>query len=308
MPTSSRFACILTTLLTLAAAAGAGVNHDLAASATAREAPNPADTEGDNGPVGPISATAMASGASGSASAAAAATFGELAAEAIVAANVGTGPDLSAAADAGLFDTLTITGGAGFAELFITFTVQGTLTRNANEFDGAISRASLEIFGGDPNAFDPNAPEPNNLLLLEVEASPGGVRMVDEVYSRPLAFQFGVPFPIFAELRVEQAQDGAAEFFSTARIISLSVQQNGAPLTGVTITAASGTSYPTPTCVGDLDGSGFVDLSDLAGLLASFGLSIGDPAFDPAADFNNSGTVDLSDLAGLLANFGTPCA
>ena len=46
-------------------------------------------------------------------------------------------------------------------------------------------------------------------------------------------------------------------------------------------------------------------LSDLAALLASFGLSAGDPGFEPAADFNRDNMVDLSDLAALLAVYGT---
>lgn len=60
-------------------------------------------------------------------------------------------------------------------------------------------------------------------------------------------------------------------------------------------------------CFGDIDDSGTVDLADLAGLLASFGTSTGDPGFNADADLDNSGTVDLGDLAGLLSVFGTPC-
>jgi hypothetical protein len=59
-----------------------------------------------------------------------------------------------------------------------------------------------------------------------------------------------------------------------------------------------------PACVGDLDGDGDTDLSDLAELLAAYGTSEGDPGYNPAADFDASGTVDLSDLAYLLADYG----
>ncbi len=61
------------------------------------------------------------------------------------------------------------------------------------------------------------------------------------------------------------------------------------------------------SCPEDIDDSHQVDLSDLAALLASFGLSSGDPGYDADADFDSSGTVDLSDLAALLAKFGDYC-
>ena len=59
------------------------------------------------------------------------------------------------------------------------------------------------------------------------------------------------------------------------------------------------------TLPGDVDGDGDVDLSDLASVLVSFGLCVGDSGFDPHADFNGSGCVDLADLATLVTNFGT---
>ena len=60
-------------------------------------------------------------------------------------------------------------------------------------------------------------------------------------------------------------------------------------------------------CPGDVDGSGAVDLYDLAELLASFGLCIPIQGFNPGADFSGNGCVELADLALLLANFGNAC-
>ncbi len=64
---------------------------------------------------------------------------------------------------------------------------------------------------------------------------------------------------------------------------------------------------PLPGCSADLDGDCAVGLPDLAGLLAAFGQTLGDPGYDPRADLDNSAAIDLADLAGLLAQFGDDC-
>ncbi len=60
-----------------------------------------------------------------------------------------------------------------------------------------------------------------------------------------------------------------------------------------------------PCRKGDLNVDGLIDLSDLSGFLGVFGLSDGDPGFDPCADLDDSGTIDLGDLSGFLGRFGT---
>ncbi len=57
--------------------------------------------------------------------------------------------------------------------------------------------------------------------------------------------------------------------------------------------------------LGDLDGDGCVDLSDLAQLLSNYGTTGGATYAD--GDLDGDGDVDLSDLAGLLANYGAGC-
>ena len=58
------------------------------------------------------------------------------------------------------------------------------------------------------------------------------------------------------------------------------------------------------TLLGDLDGDGDVDLSDLSALLSVYSLCEGEPGFMPEADFDDSGCIDLSDLSALLSNYG----
>lgn len=58
-------------------------------------------------------------------------------------------------------------------------------------------------------------------------------------------------------------------------------------------------------CFGDLNGDGAIDLSDLAHLLAHYGITSGASPED--GDLDLDGDVDLSDLAGLLGVYGTPC-
>lgn len=56
-------------------------------------------------------------------------------------------------------------------------------------------------------------------------------------------------------------------------------------------------------CLGDIDGSGTIDLGDLSILLAHFGLS----GSEEEGDLNGDSVIDLADLSALLAVFGTDC-
>ncbi len=58
-------------------------------------------------------------------------------------------------------------------------------------------------------------------------------------------------------------------------------------------------------CVGDLNGDGQVNLSDLAQLLGNYGMTGGAEYED--GDLDSDGDVDLADLAELLAHYGAVC-
>lgn len=55
---------------------------------------------------------------------------------------------------------------------------------------------------------------------------------------------------------------------------------------------------------GDLNYDGKTDLSDLAALLAVYGVNFLSPGYIPAADLNLDGAIDLGDLAALLSFYG----
>ena len=55
---------------------------------------------------------------------------------------------------------------------------------------------------------------------------------------------------------------------------------------------------------GDTDEDGDVDLGDLQLLLAAYGASLGEPAYDARVDLDADGDIDLGDLVGLLGCYG----
>ena len=79
------------------------------------------------------------------------------------------------------------------------------------------------------------------------------------------------------------------------------------PGAGMAVPARIGAYEVQPPCdiVGDLDQDGDVDLTDLATLLANFGLPSGQTR--ATGDVNGDGAVNLTDLAALLANYGAVC-
>ncbi len=92
-----------------------------------------------------------------------------------------------------------------------------------------------------------------------------------------------------------------------------------AALTGQQVGVSFGTTSPTegfeggvvlagePSCPGDINGDGIVDLSDLAELLAAYGTAEGEPGYIPSADLDGDGWIGLPDLAALLSVYGMIC-
>lgn len=87
------------------------------------------------------------------------------------------------------------------------------------------------------------------------------------------------------------------------------IAKNGGPTTTPSSPAIGTFSTldptPPPSCPGDIDGNGFVDLDDFAILALNFG--VGPGATLQQGDLNGDGFVDLDDFAILALNFGNNC-
>ena len=70
------------------------------------------------------------------------------------------------------------------------------------------------------------------------------------------------------------------------------------------VQADGGGAAPLQYVIGDLNGSGHVDVSDLLIFARTNGKSLGDPGFNPEADLNCDNTVNQTDLLILAQNWG----
>jgi hypothetical protein len=102
---------------------------------------------------------------------------------------------------------------------------------------------------------------------------------------------------------------GAYSFELADALANVLVERNEppafSPVTEAAVDAAAGSISFMVTLPGDLDFDGDVDLTDLAQLLAHYGMTEGATYED--GDLDGDGDVDLSDLAALLANYGQSC-
>lgn len=157
--------------------------------------------------------------------------FGTL--RAFAGANSEGGADASFAEGLASFrDTLTITGGTGTGTYLVDYVASGTIGSSLS----AVASANLvwdNLPGGVPGG------------LLD-----GAHTYVGTV---PLTFTYGVAFDISATLtaRVDLPAaglgGGQADFSHTATLAAIHVMDDqGQAVTGVTVTAASGTVYPVP--------------------------------------------------------------
>ena len=59
--------------------------------------------------------------------------------------------------------------------------------------------------------------------------------------------------------------------------------------------------------VGDINGDGIVDITDLTIVAVAYGRFQGEPGYNPDADLNKDGIVDIGDISIVTMNFGKTC-
>ena len=204
--------------------------------------------------------------------------------------------------------SLTVTGnamvGATIAQALVDTTTQGHLPVVMNiRVPAEITSETVLDFGqvpvGSIAELDLTVANDGNVALWEAT----GIDDLD--YSLGATTGFSAPAGSFVE-----AAGGGGNMHTISMDTSTPGVLDGtltitsdAPDEPIRVVTLTGEVVP-DVCVGDVDGSGVVDLTDLAILLSNFDASPADPN---QGDINDDDSVDLTDLAILLANFDLIC-
>jgi parallel beta-helix repeat protein len=62
-----------------------------------------------------------------------------------------------------------------------------------------------------------------------------------------------------------------------------------------------------PACMGDMNGDGYVNVTDFTSFAGAYGSAFGDPNYDLLADMNGNGYVNLTDFTKFASYYGEPC-
>jgi hypothetical protein len=125
--------------------------------------------------------------------------------------------------------------------------------------------------------------------------------------SLPLIHRLFIPDPLegFYQIQFTGQQTGSG----SVRIYRYNKQDLPQTIQTINTSLVSGQVVTQTTTFsmkpGDVNSDGYVNATDLAIVLASFGKRLGQPGYNPAADINGDGVVDIRDLA-FVARFDPP--
>jgi hypothetical protein len=178
---------------------------------------------------------------------------------------------------------------AGSAYVFVRS--GGVWTQQAHLF--ASDAAAGDLFGGSSGISD------NTIAVGAAADSWGSFAHAGSVYV------FTRSADVWAERAHVFAPDGGTSD-NFGIVVAIDGQTVGmTALPGPAFRAGAVYVFDLGCCSGDLDGTGAVDLSDLAIVLAHFGMASGGRLTD--GDFDADGDVDLGDLANMLSLIGAAC-
>ncbi len=178
----------------------------------------------------------------------------------------------------------------------------------------ALSGAVTEIVNLGASAdFDGLGRDPNgDMVGLDREPGPNYVQLL-EVSHTKAGFDVIVTLPFTGDFNIV---DDCAVFEGDIITIDRDFKRvnRHSRMTGqITSFAAYPDAYSiymatvVDLCAGDVDGSGFVDFTDLNILLGAFNTSQQAGAYDGRADRDTDGDVDFADLNLILSGFNAPC-
>ena len=104
-------------------------------------------------------------------------------------------------------------------------------------------------------------------------------------------------------LEIHDVSSGELTLFNGGTPISGWTNANGAPLSNWTDPYQTLNFTNSNVCLGDFDGSGAVEVTDLLELLSAYGTV----CEECAADLDNDGTVQVTDLLNFLSVYGVTC-
>jgi len=183
-----------------------------------------------------------------------------------------------------------ITDPAGIATISTNATIEGTITATASK-TGYVSGITT---------FSAHLVEGPELTTITVSPATATVTIGNTTTFTAITLdQFGAPIGVTVTWTSSNMSVGTIT--STGVFTAI-----GAGTT--TITAAngpvSGTATVTVVRSADINGDHIIDYKDLGILGVSYGLSAGQPGFNPLADLNSDGVIDYKDLGILGAHYG----